>query len=194
MISKKIGKRCDVYMDSLAKWMRRKFPHLTPNTITMAGIVPNIIAAFMYAKGNVVLGGIMVIVGGFFDMLDGAFARLTGKVTDFGAILDSTIDRYNDFLPWIGIILYFSKRAETLWVFLSLITLLGSLMVPYIRARAEKVIDVMNSGIMERPERILSLFLFSVIDKLKLGIVIIGILTHITAIQRILDARKKTSL
>ncbi len=191
MLSRKLGKRCDRYMDSFAKVIKEKFPYVSPNVITIAGIIPHIIAALLYAKGSIILGGVFVILGGFFDMLDGAFARTTGEVTRFGGVLDSTIDRYNDFLPWLGITYYFSKRGQHLWVMLSLLSILGIFLVPYIRARSEKIIDVLNSGIMERPERVLSLFFFSVIDKIKIGIVVICILSHVTALQRIIDARKR---
>ncbi len=192
MLSKKLGKRCDRYMDNLVRGIKDRFPWVSPNAITLLGVFPNIVSALLYAFGHVVLAGVFLLVGGFFDMLDGAYARVLGETTSFGGILDSTIDRYNDFFPWMGIVVYYSLVGEVLWVVVALFAVLGSFIIPYVKARAENLVGSINPGIMERPERILALFVFSVLSKLELGMVVIAVLTHITAIQRIMDARKKS--
>lgn len=191
MLSRSLGKRCDRYVDSLVMFLKDRFPSLSPNVITVLGVIPHVFSAIFYGLGEVEIAGFLVLLGGFFDMLDGAFARTTGNVTNFGGVLDSTIDRCNDFLPWVGIIYSFSKSGEHLWVVLSLFTVLFIFLVPYVRARAEKIVDVLNTGLMERPERVISLFLFSVFDKVKWAVVFIGVLSFITALQRVRDARKR---
>lgn len=159
----------------------------TPNALTMFGLIFALVGFVIYAQGHALLGGLTLLVCGFFDAIDGAVARMSGKETPFGGLLDSVVDRYSDFLILVGILL--GRLAGLGWV---LAAILGSFMVSYVRARAEAAgSGGMAVGIAERPERILILAFFSLIGKTHYGVAIVAILSNITAIQRIIVAKSR---
>ncbi|MCG7851423.1 MAG: CDP-alcohol phosphatidyltransferase family protein [Methanosarcinaceae archaeon] len=174
---------------------------LSPNTLTLMGLVISIVAAVVFAHGIVVLGGALILLSGLFDIFDGAVARSKGNITPFGGVLDSVCDRYADAVIFVGII-YGTLNSNIspdlllnipLWLWCT-VALIGSYLVSYTRARAEAAgTKDMNIGIAERPERMILLSLGAFGGFIAWAIVLIVILTHITIIQRMLYAKQYLS-
>lgn len=165
--------------------------NLTPTQLTLGGLVLNLLAGWVYSAGLFFLGGLVLLLGGLGDLLDGPLARLTGKSSRFGAFLDSTLDRYSDFFVFGGIAFYFATEESWGGCLVALGILLGAFVTSYTKARAESLLPSCTVGLMERAERVLLLALGSLIPPLLpwvLGILLVG--THATALQRIWFARK----
>ena len=171
---------------------------LSPNTLTLIGLVISIASAIAFARGELIVGGALILVSGMFDILDGAVARANGSMTSFGGFLDSVCDRYADAVVFIGImygaldgrILTSALIGIPLWLWCA-IALVGSLLVSYTRARAEGAgVEKMDIGIAERPERMILLAIGAFSGLITWAIAAIVILTHITIIQRVLYAKK----
>lgn len=143
--------------------IRLKF---TPNVITILGLPITILAAYFYARGAFRLGGLVLAFAGLFDVLDGEVARRSNRVSKFGAFFDSTIDRFEEFFVFGGIIYYFGFVQGNRWFsILVYLILLGSVMTSYIRARAEGIGYSPQSGPMDRPGRYIFLIVFSLIGE-----------------------------
>lgn len=128
---------------------------VTPNHLTLMGLmISGVLACLFYATGHLGLAGWMVILGGTFDMFDGRVARLTHQVSRSGAYFDAVMDRYGEGLAYFGL-LYFYKDHWMIWVVLC--AFLGSFMVSYAKARGEAMGLSVNSGSMQRPERVVYL-------------------------------------
>jgi phosphatidylglycerophosphate synthase len=194
--------------------------HLSPNMISTLGIVPSIVAAFLLAKGHFVLGGVFILLGGILDMIDGKLARLTKRTSKFGALYDSALDRFAELAMYTGLGYYFVFRGMNLASFMVVIAASGSIMVSYVRARAESHGFSCNVGWMRRGERIVILggaallsffpqpFDYAVFYFLKiipvdiyylyppmpitLAIGFVAIFTPITVVQRIYEVWKQT--
>ncbi len=171
---------------------------LSPNALTLIGLIISVVSAAAFARGELIMGGVLILVSGVFDILDGAVARANGRMTSFGGFLDSVCDRYADAVVFIGIMygaLAGSISAHallgiSLWLWCAM-ALIGSLLVSYTRARAEGAgVENMDVGIAERPERMILLSVGAFSGLIAWAIVVIVILTHITIIQRILYAKK----
>jgi archaetidylinositol phosphate synthase len=166
---------------------------LPPNAVTSLSLLASVLSAALYYLGFVQFGGVMLLVSGALDVMDGAVARITGRVTRFGGFLDSTFDRMSDFAVLGGIAL--SGIVD--WR-LVMFTVFGSFLVPYCRARGEAAGSTgMAVGIAERAERQVILALASMVhplvsqvNLLEAGVAIIGILAWVTVAQRILAARR----
>ena len=162
------------------------FSHLriSPTGWSIIGLIVGVIAAMVYAEiinGGIVLGGILLLVMGFFDIIDGAVAKATNSVSLKGAFIDSNADRISEILVFIGIF-----QSELVNPNIILLALSGSLMVSYVRAKSEAMnIHVAGLGVGERAERIIVLALFSIGGEIQLGMMILTILTIVTVIQRI---------
>ena len=163
---------------------------VSPNTLTLIGLLPAIAAGFVFAKGMVRLGGILIGISGLFDLLDGLVARLGEKQTDFGALLDSTLDRFAEIAIFIGLAVLFRETATLYGVMLALG---GSLMVSYVRARAEGLGSACDSGMLQRPERLIIILLGALlgVSFLKWAIWIIAVLANVTAIERLIRMRAR---
>ena len=170
-----------------------------PNAVTVLGLIICLISAAIFGLGNQALGGLVLLIGGFFDVLDGAVARASGRETRFGGFLDSTADRYADLLLFSGIM--FATVSGSIqepgfmagqgWIW-SLAALSGSLMVSYVRARAEAAgSGRMDVGIMERAERLILLGIGGLLSLTCYALVIIAVLSHLTVLHRIIEARKR---
>ena len=133
----------------------------------------------------------LIILAGFFDISDGAVARVSQKETSFGGFLDSVVDRYSDIVLLIGIVCYYAKGGELGYIFLTCIVLMGCILIPYTRAKAEIFINRCNIGLMERAERTIFLAIGSIFNVMNFVLWILAILTHITVIQRIHYAWKE---
>jgi CDP-diacylglycerol--glycerol-3-phosphate 3-phosphatidyltransferase len=160
---------------------------LTPDVITWFGFVLILGASALIITGHPFAAGFVVLVAGFFDILDGALARHTGRVTPFGGVLDSTLDRLADAALLLAILVFF---GDTLWqVLLVFLALVASLLVSYIRARAEAAGLECQGGIFTRSERIivlaLGLLLSNLTNALVIALAIIAAFSFFTAGQRL---------
>ncbi|MBO8182308.1 MAG: CDP-alcohol phosphatidyltransferase family protein [Archaeoglobus sp.] len=154
-----------------------------PNHLTFLGLLVGFFSAYLIASKELLLGGIFILVSGFFDMLDGALARNQILVSEFGGFLDSVFDRYVDVAIFIALGIYGVN-----WIYITL-ALSGALLVSYTRARAEKIIEKCDVGIAERGERLIIIFLGILAGYVEIAIIIVAILSHLTAIHRILHTR-----
>jgi CDP-diacylglycerol--glycerol-3-phosphate 3-phosphatidyltransferase len=159
---------------------------LGPNSLTSIGLGLNGLAAWDLAAGNWHRGSGLILLAGFFDILDGAMARNCGQASSFGSFLDSVLDRYSDLGLLIGLLIYYSRQGSILYQVLVGVALMGTALVPYTRARAEILVPKCNVGIMERPERILLVLFGAAISSIMPIIVwILAIFTNLTVMQRI---------
>jgi CDP-diacylglycerol---glycerol-3-phosphate 3-phosphatidyltransferase len=131
--------------------------HLSPNMISTIGVVPSIIASFFLANGWCVTGGILILVGGTLDIIDGKLARLTQRTSKFGALYDSTLDRFAEITVYTGIGYFYVFQNMHVSSLLVVIAASGSIMVSYVRARAESHGFTCNVGWMRRGERLILL-------------------------------------
>jgi archaetidylinositol phosphate synthase len=171
---------------------------VSPNMLTVIGLAVSIVTAMIFARGYVVLGGVFILISGIFDVLDGAVARASNRTTAFGAVLDSVCDRYADAIIFVGII-YGLLSGKIMsyplflvpdWLWCSL-ALIGSYLVSYTRARSEAAgARSMDIGLAERPERMILLVLGAFTGYLVPAIALIVILTHITSLQRLIQAER----
>ncbi len=160
---------------------------VNPNTFTTIGFIVSLFAAYFFGAGSLRAGGALLLFAGIFDIFDGRVARATGQVTKFGALYDSTLDRYSEVIVFFGIAYFFIVSNHMLASIAVFIALGGSIMVSYVRARAEGLGFSCKVGIMQRPERIVTLGITALIHEYVFiaGIVFIAIFANITAIQRI---------
>lgn len=165
---------------------------LSPNAITWIGFIITVGAAVLIALGHNFVAGIVVVVAGLFDMLDGALARVKGQVTRFGAVLDSTLDRLSEGVLLLALVYVFARNGQPLWSLLAGIALVGSLMVSYLRARIEGLGIECKTGIFTRPERVVLLvlgLLLSHFGYLLIGAVgLLALFSFITVIERLVYA------
>lgn len=165
---------------------------VAPNVVTIFGFVLNVGTAWVLATGHFLVGGFLVLIAGAFDLLDGALARVTGRGTVFGALLDSTIDRYSEAVLLFGLLVYFARRHDTAEVILLFATIAGSMLISYIRARAEALGLDAEVGIMRRTMRICTLALGLLINQVLIFLWILAILTHFTAWHRLFYVWRRT--
>jgi CDP-diacylglycerol--glycerol-3-phosphate 3-phosphatidyltransferase len=171
----------------LSKW------GLSPNSFTVAGLIIATLGAAAFLPGYTRLGGILILLGGFCDTIDGLMARTTGKASRFGALLDSSFDRYSEFITFFGIGAYFTSLEDYGASAGVLLALGGSFMVSYTRARAESLGFEVKLGFMQRPERIVLIGLGALIHitALRYAIWLVALLANLTALQRIRSAYKQ---
>ena len=158
---------------------------LTPNLITLLGLLGNIGAALFISKGKFIIGGIIALAVGTFDAIDGTMARLSGKPSKFGCLFDSLIDRYSEMTLLLGILVYFSSINDNTGIILVYLSLCGSFLVSYIRARAEGLGVEVRKGILTRVERLLIIVISLLFRQPLMGVLIIALLGNFTALQRL---------
>ncbi|MEW6567105.1 MAG: CDP-alcohol phosphatidyltransferase family protein [Chloroflexota bacterium] len=164
---------------------------LMPNTITLVGLAGNAIAAIFLAKGNLLVGGLLVLLMGPVDALDGTMARLRGEATDFGAFVDSVTDRYSELFIYGGLLIHFLQRQDLPTAAVVFAAASGSVLVSYVKARAEAVGYDARLGLLTRLERYLVLVPSLVLGQARIGMWIIAVLANLTALQRILYVRQQ---
>ena len=189
MISNRIGHRLDPYFYQLFKKILGERVH--PNLITFMGFFSTLLASFLILRGFLIGAGLLIILSGVFDMLDGVVARKLGKVTVFGGFLDSVMDRYSDLLFLLSLLIYYLKKGDSVAVILTSVVSIGTALIPYVRARAEAANVECNIGLMERAERIILLSAGTLFGVLEPVLWILAILTHFTVFQRINYVWKK---
>jgi CDP-diacylglycerol--glycerol-3-phosphate 3-phosphatidyltransferase len=153
--------------------------------ITALGLAGALGAAVLIARGQFLAGGILMLAAAAFDMMDGLLARATGRATAFGGILDSLADRLSEAAVLAGVLFYFSshgKREETLLAFVAVV---GSLLVSYVRARAEAAGLRLRDGIFTRPERVIVLGIGLIIDQMRIVLWILAVLANLTVLERL---------
>lgn len=186
----------DIVIRPIAKLLISLKVH--PHVVTFSGLALSILAFNFYRQGHFFYAGVMIVLAGACDVLDGKLARETNKMTKFGALMDSTIDRYSEILLFLGLAVFFyGKHSHVIYPIIFAIA--GSFMVSYIRARAEGLGIACKVGIMKREERITYLAIGSLLGAVpKYGIYVvivtiwfIAVLANITVIQRIFFIRNE---
>jgi CDP-diacylglycerol--glycerol-3-phosphate 3-phosphatidyltransferase len=165
---------------------------LMPNTMTILGLIGNTVGAVLLARGNMTWGGLLILAMGPVDALDGTMARLRGEPSEFGAFVDSVTDRYSELIIFGGLLFYYSQRGDWQGALLAFAAAGGSVLVSYVRARAQALGYDTKVGILTRMERYLVLAPSLVLNIPMVGLWIIAIFANITALQRIWDIRQKT--
>ena len=164
---------------------------LTPNMMTMLGLLGNVVAAIFLAKGNIVLGGIIVLVMWPVDALDGTMARLRGEPSDFGAFVDSVTDRYSELFIFGGLLYFYASQDNLLASMLVFLSASGSILVSYTRARAEGLGYSAKVGALTRVERYMVLAPCLVFNIPLVAMWILAIFANFTALQRIWHVRSQ---
>jgi CDP-diacylglycerol---glycerol-3-phosphate 3-phosphatidyltransferase len=164
---------------------------LKPNTVTLIGLAGNTVGAALVAFDHITWGGIVILLMGPIDALDGTMARLRGEATRFGAFVDSVTDRYSELVILAGLMAYFIQHENWLASALVYIAAAGSVLVSYVRARAQSLGYNADVGILTRAERYLVLAPSLVFNIPVIGLWIVAILANITALQRILHVRRQ---
>jgi len=167
---------------------------IKPNTMTILGVTGTAIGAYMIARGDMLWGGLLILITVPFDALDGTMARLRGEANEWGAFVDSVADRYSELITYAGLLYYFLDQGNSLGSLLVFASASGSVLVSYVRARAESVNLYAKGGILTRVERYIVLAPALVFNQPMIALWILAILTHITAFQRIYYVRKDAYL
>lgn len=191
MLSRLIGRVCKAVLDVIVKSV--SYLKIDPNLLTLIGFLITILAAVYFSWGKFFEAGLVIILAGVFDMLDGRVARITNSVTRFGAFFDSVLDRYSDIVIFLGLMVYYSKAQRLTYVVLSGIVMMGAVMTSYTRARAESLISSCKVGFMERPERLVLLIIGSLSNRMAPVLWVMAILSNLTVIHRIAYTRREAS-
>jgi len=183
MIGNKIGHRLDPYLYNVFKKIFGERGN--PNLFTFLGFLATLLASFLILKGSWILAGLFIILSGIFDLFDGVVARKLGKVTTFGAFLDSVLDRYSDLFLLLSLLIYYLRKPDPVLVILASFASIGTALIPYVRARAEAANVPCSIGLMERAERIGLLSAGAILGWMEPILWILTILTHFTVLHRI---------
>lgn len=182
MIKSAFGKHVDGVVHRLFPFLFVR--RLDPNTLTVCGTLVSLGAAAAFVDGRFVLGGALILAGGFFDLVDGVVARHHGISTRFGAFLDSTLDRLVDMALLLGIAVHYASRGDAASVLLAGTALVSSVLVSYAKARAELEVEAFEVGILERGERVGLLAAGALFGVMIPVLWIIAIGSTITVVQR----------
>lgn len=163
----------------------------SPNALTLLGTVFMLGIGIILAQGQFLTGGILMAAAAAFDALDGGLARLTNRVTKFGAFLDSTTDRWAEAFVYGGLIWWFMGQGLRVELMLTYVAIIGSLMVSYTRARAEGLGVDCKVGLFTRFERIAVLGLGLLFNQMYIALILLAVLSNFTAIQRIVHVNKQ---
>jgi len=177
-------------IDRIVRWLALSRIH--PNVLTFLGLVINIWAAFLFAEGKFRWAGAVVIGAGLFDMVDGRVARATDRVTRFGGFFDSVLDRYSDLALFMGLLVYYASINRFFYIVLTAIVMTGSVMVSYVRARAECTIPKCKVGFLERPERVVLIIIGALFDRMAPVLWVIAVLSNLTVIHRMIYTWQET--
>ena len=158
---------------------------LTPNHLSLLGFAGNLGAAVLAARGDFLLAGLAVLGASAIDLLDGALARATGRATRFGAVLDSVLDRLSEAAVLAGLAFYYTQRNDREEVILCFAALTGSLLVSYVKARAEAQGLELRDGLFTRAERVLLLGGGLIIQQVRIALWILAVMSNLTVLQRL---------
>ena len=168
---------------------------LSPNAVTTFGLLIAGVAAYLVSVGYLWAGGVALLVSGLLDLFDGALARITSRVSPFGALLDSFVDRASEAAVLLGLLVFYLSRSSVEGAILVYLALVGSVLVSYLRARAEGLGIECRVGVMTRPERVAVLGVGLVLGHwwwpaVFIALGLIAALTLITVVQRLFHARQ----
>jgi CDP-diacylglycerol--glycerol-3-phosphate 3-phosphatidyltransferase len=164
---------------------------VTPNMITVAGLVGAIGAAVLVARGQYLAGGIIMVVAAGLDLFDGMVARASGQVTVFGGIFDSLCDRLSEAAVLGGLVFRLASQGKVEEVTLAFAAVVGSLLVSYLRARAEAAGLELREGLFTRPERVIVLGVGLIFSIVRIALWILAVAATLTVLQRLWVARGK---
>jgi phosphatidylglycerophosphate synthase len=182
VIKEKFGGRIDAWVEAaLPSLLRRP---IDPNLLSILGVLISLGGAFAFGRGSFVAGGVLVLAGGFFDLVDGVVARRHGRATTFGAFLDSTLDRLVDMAILLGILMHFAASGDRASASLAGFAMVASVLVSYAKARAERYVPGFGGGILERAERIVILALGGLTGYMRVALWIVAVGAAITVAQR----------
>ena len=180
---------------SVTKWFERPAVSIlvalkfTPSVATAVGLGIAVIAAYFVYQGEFFIGGVLVLFSSVFDLLDGGIARATGRVSRRGALMDSVFDRVSELTVLIGLAMYYTSGpdANQLGVLLAFVAMSGSLMISYVRARAEGLGVKGTAGFLTRPERVVIMVVCLLIGYPMASLWILGVGTPLSAAWRFID-------
>ena len=192
LIKEKLGSRLD-------RWIQLVFPFLfkrpvNPNVLTLVGALVSMGAAWAFAVGSFRAAGIVLLAGGFFDLVDGVVARHFGTSATFGAFLDSTMDRVVDMAVMLGVLMHYAAERETVPEILAGVVLISSIVTSYAKARAELAVAHIPGGLLERGERIGILAAGAILGLMVPALWLLAIGTTATAFWRIAVAHREMAL
>jgi len=167
---------------------------VTPNMLTVVGLLLSLVTGAVIALGYLSIGGALLLIAGIFDLFDGALARVTGKVSAFGAFFDSTLDRIAEAGIGLGLLVYYSIHHSASGTTLLYLVIVGSLMISYARARAEGLHIECKVGLMARPERVIALAIGLLLGPAIMlwALALLAITTWGTVLQRIVHVWQET--
>jgi CDP-diacylglycerol--glycerol-3-phosphate 3-phosphatidyltransferase len=171
------------FLDPIGGFLNRL--GLTPNSVTLIGVFGSSAAAYFVARGQITIGGIIMLIAWPVDALDGTMARLRGEASDWGAFVDSVSDRYSELIILGALLYYFAMRNQHIAEVVTFAAAAGSVLVSYVKARAEAQSFSAKEGLLTRAERYLVLGPTLLFNIPLVGVWIIAILANFTALQRI---------
>lgn len=171
------------FLDPIARFLNRL--GLTPITVTLLGVAGSSLAAFFVARGQVSLGGLVMLIAWPVDALDGTMARLRGEASDWGAFVDSVSDRYSELIILGALLYHFTMQNQHIAEVVTFAAAAGSILVSYVKARAEAQSFSAREGLLTRAERYLVLGPTLLFNVPVIGVWIIAVLANFTALQRI---------
>ncbi|MBI5954157.1 MAG: CDP-alcohol phosphatidyltransferase family protein [Chloroflexi bacterium] len=162
---------------------------LTPNAITLFGLAGTAVAAYILSQGKMTLGAVVLFLFVIVDVFDGTMARLRGEPSDFGAFVDSVSDRYAEFVTFGGLLYYFLTQGDALGAMMTFAATAGSVLVSYVKARAEGLDFTAKVGLLSRVERYIVLIPLLLFNQPFWAVTVIAVLGNFTALQRIFHVR-----
>ncbi len=176
-------------------WLVRNLPFLQrtpfhPNWLSLAGLAVSLAAAGLFAQGRFRIAALVLALGAFFDLVDGVVARAQGCADDFGAFLDSSIDRVVDMALFFALAMHYAGQGEAGIAWLAGAALLSTVMVSYTKARAEAVLPELRVGLFERAERILVVLAGALLGLMPAALALVTLGSSISIVQRVLHARR----
>lgn len=199
-MDKVIGQKQPTFTDRLRIWFKWLLDPLAaffirlgihPNLMTLMGLFGTMLGAVLIARGQMTWGGLLILLTVPFDALDGTMARMRNEASDWGAFVDSVSDRYSELATYLGLLIYYLNQENKLACALVFIAAAGTVLVSYTKAKADSLNFDANVGLLTRAERYLVLAPALVFRIPMVAIWILAILTHFTALQRILRVRKQ---
>ncbi len=175
------------FLDPIGRFLNRL--GLTPIAVTIIGVFGSTIAAYFVARGQVSLGGLIMLIAWPIDALDGTMARLRGEASDWGAFVDSVSDRYSELIVLGALLYYFTMHNQHVAEVVTFAAAAGSVLVSYVKARAEAQSFSAKEGLLTRAERYLVLGPSLLFNIPAIGVWIIAVLANFTALQRIYYVR-----
>jgi CDP-diacylglycerol---glycerol-3-phosphate 3-phosphatidyltransferase len=185
-----IGLACNKIIRLIVRGLALSKIH--PNVLTFVGLLINVWAAVLLARGQFFSAGLVIVGAGIFDMVDGRVARETNQVTRFGGFFDSVLDRYSDLGLLIGLLVWYGTINRPFYVVLTAVVMMASVMISYSRARSENIIPTCKVGFMERPERIVLFIIGALFDRMAAVLWVIAFLGNLTVFHRMLFTWQET--